>query len=250
MRTDILEQKEQILQWIQEERPKSYICKQLHCKPETLNSYLEKMDIIYAGQKNKIGQFKGKYKYETAQEYVESGANIRSQTLKSLLFRDGTKKQSCEICGLSEWQGVLLPLELHHKNCNHYDNELSNLMILCPNCHSIQEDHSGANVGKFYIVDKKDNFIKKNFCVDCGKEISEKAKRCKSCAGKEKNKEQINLRPSREELKALIRNTPFLQIGKKYNVSDNTIRKWCLNYNLPHRVADIKNISDEEWDNI
>lgn len=49
MRTDILEQKESILQWIAEEQPKSYICQQLKCKPETLNSYLKKMGIEYAG---------------------------------------------------------------------------------------------------------------------------------------------------------------------------------------------------------
>lgn len=42
MRQDILEKREQILQWIEEEQPKSYICQQLHCKPETLNSYLKK----------------------------------------------------------------------------------------------------------------------------------------------------------------------------------------------------------------
>ena len=43
---------------------------------------------------------------------------------------------------------------------------------------------------------------------------------------------------------------PFLIIGKKYNVSDNAVRKWCKTYNLPFRVSDIKNISDEEWKKI
>ena len=47
------------------------------------------------------------------------------------------------------WQGKKLPLELHHKNNNHYDNSLINLQILCPNCHSIQEGNSGANIGKY-----------------------------------------------------------------------------------------------------
>ena len=64
-------------------------------------------------------------------------------------IRDGIKKDCCEICGCSTWQGVKLPLELHHKNCNHNDNTLENLQILCPNCHSIQEGNSGANIGKY-----------------------------------------------------------------------------------------------------
>ena len=45
MRTDILERKDEILQWIEEEQPKCYICRQLNCKQDTLNSYLKKMGI-------------------------------------------------------------------------------------------------------------------------------------------------------------------------------------------------------------
>ena len=51
----------------------------------------------------------------------------------------------------------------------------------------------------------------------------------------------------RETLKALIRATPFTQIGKKYGVSDNSIRKWCLKYNLPSTKKEIATYSDKEW---
>ena len=149
MRTDILERKEDILQWIQEARPKSYICQQLGCKPETLNSYLKKMGIEYAGQQNKKGQYKGTNTYRPALYYIENNIAITSHKLKEKLIRDGLKRECCAICGVSEWFGVKLPLELHHKNGNHYDNSLDNLDILCPNCHSIQEGNSGANTGKY-----------------------------------------------------------------------------------------------------
>jgi DNA-binding CsgD family transcriptional regulator len=49
MRTDILEKKEQILEWINQNKTESFIAKELGCKPETLNSYLNKMGINYAG---------------------------------------------------------------------------------------------------------------------------------------------------------------------------------------------------------
>ena len=42
-RTDILERKEEILKWIEQNQSKAYICRQLKCKPETLNSYLGKI---------------------------------------------------------------------------------------------------------------------------------------------------------------------------------------------------------------
>ena len=50
-----------------------------------------------------------------------------------------------------------------------------------------------------------------------------------------------------EILKEQIRNTPFSHLGNLYGVSDNAVRKWCKSYNLPSRVGDIKNITDEEW---
>lgn len=57
-------------------------------------------------------------------------------------------------------------------------------------------------------------------------------------------------KPPREELKEMIRGTPFLTLGKQFAVSDNTIRKWCKSYNLPFRRRDINSISDEDWVNI
>ena len=149
MRTDILERKEEILQWIEEERPKSYMCQELKCKQDTLNSYLKKMGIEYAGQQNKKGQQKGSNTYLPASHYIDNNISITSHRLKEKLIRDGVKENCCEICGCSKWLGVKLPLELHHKNGNHYDNNLDNLQILCPNCHSIQEGNSGSNIGKY-----------------------------------------------------------------------------------------------------
>lgn len=144
MRTDILERKEEILQWIEENQPKSYMCQQLGCKQETLNSYLKKMDINYAGQQAKKGQTKGN-SYKPAMFYIETKTPITSFKLKEKLIRDGLKEEKCELCGCVTWLGQKIPLELHHKDGDHFNNELDNLQILCPNCHSIQPGNSGAN---------------------------------------------------------------------------------------------------------
>lgn len=50
-------------------------------------------------------------------------------------------------------------------------------------------------------------------------------------------------RPSKEELFELIKTTPFLTIGKMYNVSDNAVRKWCETYGLPYKKKDLKKIA-------
>lgn len=139
MRNDILERKDEIIEWINQNQSKAFMCKQLQCKQTTLNSYLEKMEIVYAGNQSGKGIKSCPY-YKTAAEYI-SGSCVESSVLKEKLVRDGLKENKCEICGISTWLGSEIILELHHKNGNHYDNDLSNLQILCPNCHSIQESH-------------------------------------------------------------------------------------------------------------
>lgn len=61
-----------------------------------------------------------------------------------------------EKCGISEWLGEPLTLELHHKNGNRKDNTLSNLELLCPNCHTQTHNHGGkVNRGKKKSAKKK-----------------------------------------------------------------------------------------------
>lgn len=89
--------------------------------------------------------------------------------------------------------------------------------------------------------------IEYNYCVDCGCQIASTSIRCVACNNKTK---RVGKRPSRDELKYLIRNQPFVQIGKWFNVSDNTIRKWCKAEGLPSLVKEIKSYTKEEWDKI
>lgn len=47
----------------------------------------------------------------------------------------------------------------------------------------------------------------------------------------------------KEELLSLIKKNGFRKVGKMYNVSDNTIRKWCIAYDLPIKKNEIINFT-------
>lgn len=51
----------------------------------------------------------------------------------------------CNKCGISQWQGLPISLELEHKDGNNQNNDRTNLECLCPNCHSITDTWRGRN---------------------------------------------------------------------------------------------------------
>ncbi len=148
MRDDILESKEDILEWINENQPKAEIARKLNCRIQTLDSWLVKMGIDYKG--NQSGRdYKTDPSYVPALEYLKNPL-CKSYLLKYKLIRDGIKEAKCEICGLEEWLGDPIPLELDHINGNRYDHRLKNLRIICPNCHSMQPTNSGKNINSYH----------------------------------------------------------------------------------------------------
>jgi len=44
--------------------------------------------------------------------------------------------EKCNSCGIKEWNGEPISLEVNHIDGQAYNNVLSNLELLCPNCHS------------------------------------------------------------------------------------------------------------------
>ena len=75
-----------------------------------------------------------------------NGSTYQSYKLKRRLFKASIKLPKCELCGWSQKsEDGRLPLELDHINGDSRDNRLSNLRVLCPNCHSLQLTHRGKN---------------------------------------------------------------------------------------------------------
>jgi very-short-patch-repair endonuclease len=77
----------------------------------------------------------------------------------------------------------------------------------------------------------KDKEIKKYYCSECGNIVSKESNRCNKCANMDRSISQRKVeRPSYEQLLKEIEDTNYVQVGKKYGVSDNAVRKWLKKY--------------------
>ena len=65
--------------------------------------------------------------------------------LKRKLLEVGELVYACEWCEVTEWRGRAVSLQLHHVNGDGSDHRRSNLLLLCPNCHSQTDNYAGRN---------------------------------------------------------------------------------------------------------
>lgn len=131
-RIDILQHENEIREWISQKVPIAEMSRRLHCKNDTLKTYLKKLGIEYKGNSSR----KGMIHYEQRKPLSEIlNGNCSNSTKRKRLIEEGIKQNCCERCGLSEWMDMPIPLELHHIDFDHYNNNVDNLQILCSNCH-------------------------------------------------------------------------------------------------------------------
>ena len=99
-----------------------------------------------------LGQGWNKDNYDFSR--MKNGSVIKSSILKNMLiYKRGYR---CENCGNSEWGDTQIPLEVHHIDGDSLNNEIDNLQLLCPNCHSITSNWRKPN--SKYVTDEE--FIK------------------------------------------------------------------------------------------
>lgn len=145
MRTDLLERKADIENWISENRSKAFMARELGCNPKTINPLLERLNLTYKGNQSGKGMKKSNSKKMNLLEYLEKSQDIQSNKIRKKLLEEGFKEHKCECCNQTKWLGKPIPLELHHLDGNRNNNNLLNFQLLCPNCHAFTDSYRGKN---------------------------------------------------------------------------------------------------------
>jgi 5-methylcytosine-specific restriction endonuclease McrA len=79
------------------------------------------------------------------EDYLSNKQPIQSWKLKRRLLQDKFFEPKCYGCSNRFWLDQPIPLELHHIDGDNTNNNLSNLTILCPNCHALTDNYRGKN---------------------------------------------------------------------------------------------------------
>lgn len=141
---------------------------------------------------------------------------MRRGSLKRLLLETGIKEKCCE-CGLNEWRGKSIRLDIDHIDKDPTNNNVENLQFLCPNCHrqkTVDADNPKPT--------------KTNIC-SCGALIAKNSLNCKRCRTVPSRIEW----PNNEDLKHLVWAFPLIEVGKSLGVSGNAVKKYCDKNNIP-----------------
>lgn len=128
------------------------------------------------GNKNNVGI--------SNEEYFKEDKLIKGSELMKRLVNKVGREYKCECCGIKEWNGKPISLQVHHIDGNHFNNTLENLQILCPNCHSQTKTFCGNKNEKSNHTHIREP---KHKCSICGKALHRKPKTglCIDCLRKQ-----------------------------------------------------------------
>lgn len=139
-------------------------------------------------------------------------------------------------------------LEVNHIDHNKLNNNLDNLEW-CTHKENLNKmvDFYTENPDKKPTKEKV--FYEKQYCKKCGKKLSAKKSKTELCEQCHLDNRRVIFddyvitskgKISKDELYNLLKENNFCTVGRIFDVSDNTIRKWCRGLNISDKSKDYK----------
>lgn len=189
-------------------------------------------------------------------------AHQKKQRANKRLMLLEAKGSRCQICGYNR---CMKALSFHHvsedtkiftlsnrlcqRKWQDVVAEASKCILLCHNCHT--EVHDGFHVDRVAVLEKelaeqKELFVSRlmivgsknrsrkgttDRCPNCSKDYVVKWVHQRYCSAKcSAEAQQRVVRPNKQELKQLLETFSYVQVGRIFNVSDNSVRKWLRSF--------------------
>jgi len=132
----------------QESATAAEAARKLNMHFNTFKRIAVKLNCYFTNQSHK-GMKTGQRSDRISTQDILEGKYPDYQTykLKLRLLREGIKEDKCELCGwaMKRFGEEFTPCELHHRDGDNRNHLLSNLIILCPNCHSLTDNYRSKN---------------------------------------------------------------------------------------------------------
>lgn len=153
-----------------------------------------------------------------AEILVKNSDYLYTQNLKRRLVNEGLLESKCSVeeCGITHsWLGQPISLQLDHIDGDRANNEIENLRLLCPNCHSQTPTYAGKKLRRE---------PRKCRLCNAGLWKGNSSGLCRSCNNRMREQDKIDW-PDVEELAGMVSRTSYVATGKALGVSDTAVRK-------------------------
>lgn len=185
---------------------------------KSLINVMKTMNIDYSHFTSQPRKRKSTTKrYRTEEILCKDSPWTSSYSVKNRILKENLLPYACNKCGINEWQGSKITLQLDHINGVSDDNRISNLRLLCPNCHSQTSTWCGRNI--------KNKKYEKTPCIECGAELRRESTRCSDCSRKRIDRPKKIEWPDLRDLINMVKLDGYSGTGRKLNVSDNAVKK-------------------------
>lgn len=138
---------EEIIEACNEARSMAEAAAELNMHFNTFKRKAIKLNVYEPNQSGKgINKRHNGNKIELKEILEGKHPSYQTNKLRIRLIDEGLKEHECESCGISNWMNNPISLELDHIDGDRTNHSLTNLRILCPNCHSQTSTYRGRNI--------------------------------------------------------------------------------------------------------
>jgi hypothetical protein len=97
------------------------------------------------GLTKQTGKIKWGY---TKEEIFCEKSSVSTRVVRNYLENESDFQHKCQNCGITDWLGQKVCLDLDHINGNNRDNRRENLRFMCLNCHGQTHTFRGKNIDR------------------------------------------------------------------------------------------------------